>query len=64
MTDREEFLNSYNRSDTTALTGDQMPYGIKSFTKRSDGNFDCVIQAPMDTFTETRVWDVANGTWL
>ena len=64
MTDREEFLNSYNRSDTQSLTGDQMPYGIKSFTKRSDGNFDCVIQAPMDTFSETKVWDVANGTWL
>ena len=64
MTDREEFLNSYNRSDTTALTGDQMPYGIKSFTKREDGNFDGVIQAPMDVHSETRVWDVANGTWL
>ena len=64
MTDREEFLNSYNRTDTSELTGDQMPYGIKSFTKREDGNFDCVIQAPMDVHSETRVWDVANGTWL
>ena len=64
MTDIEEFRKNYNRTDCSSLTGDQLPYAIKSVSKREDGNFDVTIQAPLDPSSEIRVWDTTQTAWV